>query len=692
MNKIKVSILVPTFNVESYLDECIQSLISQTLKEIEIVIVDDGSADKTTIIAQEYASSDSRIRVIQLPEHQGVSFARNICLTHAKGKYLTFVDSDDYISTDAIENLYKIAESTHTDIVLGNMLYLYPDGRKIIVGDKSSIFCSENKVISGQECLKDMLKSGLYVPMVCGNLYQTKFIIDKGLKFKGNFHEDEYFTPYALYYARLVSYYHQQFYFYRQRCGSIMHNTSIIQQRAEALSYISTLLTQFANSQICGIDAEIRILLRNQGRSLRQRSQNLYEETLVTSTRKTLLIFSEKSIASQYGVGTYIRQLVQCFNVNEWDIHVVTLHSSPDSDISFYLENMIAWYDFPIPTEQLSSNAPIHEERYFKGIFYYWASRIGDGRSVYCHFNFYSHHQLASMFKIRLGTHIIFTLHYTSWSFDLLGNRELLEHYLQQPENSVKDTFEKEKAFMEECCDCVIAIANHSYNMLHEIYGLPLDKLAYIPNGLKDDYVERTEAEIKKLRKKYHYTDNERIILFAGRLDRVKGIIELIESFKSIQEIIPETRLIIAGNGNFNKCMEVASPCWKYISFTGFISKEQLYELYAIADVGVVPSIHEEFGYVACEMMLNKLPIVVHDTTGLKEITDNGKYATTFYFDKTHKHTKLKDAILNALNNRNMSIELGREYVLNHYTIPLFHERITNIYRCMRKSCNIINN
>ena len=91
-------------------------------------------------------------------------------------------------------------------------------------------------------------------------------------------------------------------------------------------------------------------------------------------------------------------------------------------------------------------------------------------------------------------------------------------------------------------------------------------------------------------------------------------------------------------------------------------------------------------------MMLNKLPIVVHDTTGLKEITDNGKYATTFYFDKTNKHTKLKDAILNALNNRNMSIELGREYVLNHYTIPLFHERITNLYRCMRKSCNIINN
>ena len=85
MDKIKVSILVPAYNVEAYLDECLQSLLSQTLKEIEIVVVDDGSSDRTATIAEQYAASDSRIRVIRLPEHQGVSHARNACLAEAQG-------------------------------------------------------------------------------------------------------------------------------------------------------------------------------------------------------------------------------------------------------------------------------------------------------------------------------------------------------------------------------------------------------------------------------------------------------------------------------------------------------------------------------------------------------------------------------------------------------------------------------
>ena len=86
MDKIKVSILVPAYNVEAYLDECLQSLLSQTLKEIEIVVVDDGSSDRTATIAEQYAASDSRIGVIRLSEHQRVSHARNACMAEAQGE------------------------------------------------------------------------------------------------------------------------------------------------------------------------------------------------------------------------------------------------------------------------------------------------------------------------------------------------------------------------------------------------------------------------------------------------------------------------------------------------------------------------------------------------------------------------------------------------------------------------------
>ena len=92
INKIKVSILVPAYNVEAHLDECLQSLLSQTLKEIEMVVVDDGSTDQTATIAERYAATDPRIHVLRLPGHQGVSYARNVCLTQAQGEYLSFVN------------------------------------------------------------------------------------------------------------------------------------------------------------------------------------------------------------------------------------------------------------------------------------------------------------------------------------------------------------------------------------------------------------------------------------------------------------------------------------------------------------------------------------------------------------------------------------------------------------------------
>ena len=162
----------------------------------------------------------------------------------------------------------------------------------------------------------------------------------------------------------------------------------------------------------------------------------------------------------------------------------------------------------------------------------------------------------------------------------------------------------------------------------------------------------------------------------------VKGINELIKAFKETRKVYPNIRLIIAGSGGFTTCMEIASPDWKHITFIGFIPKKQLYELYVIADIGVVPSIHEEFGYVAAEMMLNKLPIVVNNTTGLREITDNGKYAMSFHFDKERNIASLKKILLRALNTTCTEKQLfeAQKRILNNYSHSLFGKRIKEIY------------
>lgn len=679
MDKIKVSILVPAYNVETYLDECLQSILSQTLKEIEIVVVDDGSTDQTVTIAEQYAASDHRIRIIRLANHQGVSHARNICLKEAQGEYLSFVDSDDSISSTAMEELYHRAKVSDADIVLGSMLYCYPDGRQIRIGDKSPVFHSDNEILSGQECFIRMQQNGCYVPMVCSNLYRSTFIKEHQLlHFEGEFHEDEYFTPFALYEAIRVTDLKNDFYQYRQRPESIMHSNENIRQRAESLYCISKVLETFCKEHCANMNNAFRETVEQYGEYLSSRAQNLYEQELSHSKRKCLFIFSQNSIASNYGVGTYINQLVQCFDLKEWDVHVITLHGTSPK-LEFVLKKEVAYYTFP--------NVPYaNEEKYEKSIFFYLASKIIDKRKIFCHFNFTGNKTLALLFKEHLLSVNILTFHFSDWSFDLQGDREWLERILANPigkkDIRLMKAFKKEKSFMENCCDCIIAIARHSYKMLNELYELPLKKLVFIPNGLADDHIEFTREERKVLRKKYGFAEKEKLILFVGRLDWVKGITELIKVFKEIRKVHPEAHLIIAGSGRFTTCMELASPDWKYISFVGFVPKIQLHELYSIADFGVVPSIHEEFGYVAAEMMLNKLPIVVNNTTGLQEITENGKYAMSFCLDKQRNILSLKEVLLRALNTAYTEKHLydARKRIIDNYSLSLFGKHMIDTY------------
>ena len=112
-----ISVIVPVYNVEEYIEKCLDSIINQTYKNLQIIIVDDGSPDNSGKICDEYAKKDNRITVLH-KENGGVSFARNIGLQNATGNWITFVDSDDWIENDYIEQLLKIAKQDNADVVL----------------------------------------------------------------------------------------------------------------------------------------------------------------------------------------------------------------------------------------------------------------------------------------------------------------------------------------------------------------------------------------------------------------------------------------------------------------------------------------------------------------------------------------------------------------------------------------------
>lgn len=152
MNTCRISIIVPVYNVEKYISHCLDSLVMQTLNDIEIILIDDGSSDSSGIICDEYAQKDLRIKVIH-QENMGVSESRNVALAVAKGEFVLFVDSDDWIEADMCEKLYTTAKEHSADFVFCAYFDELSDGTKI-----KAVFDEEKKVFNKEEIMERLLK------------------------------------------------------------------------------------------------------------------------------------------------------------------------------------------------------------------------------------------------------------------------------------------------------------------------------------------------------------------------------------------------------------------------------------------------------------------------------------------------------------------------------------------------------
>ena len=124
----KVSVIIPVYNVENYLRDCLNSVVNQTLKDIEIICINDGSTDKSREILQEFADKDSRIKIID-QENKGQAAARNIGIKLAKGEFIGFVDSDDWLAADFYEKLYDSAIKFNADIAAGSIKRCFASGK-----------------------------------------------------------------------------------------------------------------------------------------------------------------------------------------------------------------------------------------------------------------------------------------------------------------------------------------------------------------------------------------------------------------------------------------------------------------------------------------------------------------------------------------------------------------------------------
>ena len=219
-NRPKISVIIPVYNVSAYIEQCLLSIINQTFKELEIIVIDDCSQDDSFVKIQRIAQSDQRIRVFQNAVNQRAAESRNIGLRNAAGEYIGFVDSDDWIEPNFYEKLYLYAAENNADIAFGNVLRYYPDSRSHTIkwNYKSDRYIAE----SDQD--KDKTTFGI----ACNKIFRKTLLDTYKIWFPvGVTNEDIFFSTAASMLANKIVSDRTAVYCYRQeREGSVMYNSA----------------------------------------------------------------------------------------------------------------------------------------------------------------------------------------------------------------------------------------------------------------------------------------------------------------------------------------------------------------------------------------------------------------------------------------------------------------------------------
>ena len=260
-----ISIIVPVYNVEPYLDQCVRSIIEQTYTDLEIILVDDGSPDNCPAMCDAWAEKDRRIKVVH-KQNGGLSDARNAGMDIASGEYIGFVDSDDWLEPDILESALKQLVQANADIIAFGAIWEYSEKHEIPHPLEDNIYCGSEQILRAyfSECMT--------LTIVVNKLYR-KNILDEVRFLKGKLHEDEFFTYRVLAKANTVVVCKKIGYHYRQRENSIMgtqyhlRHLDVLEAMDEKLTFLEqefpSLLPQQRRAQMMTCLSHYRSILMN---------------------------------------------------------------------------------------------------------------------------------------------------------------------------------------------------------------------------------------------------------------------------------------------------------------------------------------------------------------------------------------------------------------------------------------------
>ena len=293
-NTPKVSVIIPVYNVQDYLAECLDSVINQTLRDIEIICVNDGSTDDSLRIAQEYAEKDSRIRVISQP-NGGLSAARNTGMRDARGEYIYFLDSDDYLLTNALEELYFRSRENELDILyFGAESFFESDELKEENKKLAAYYyrTATDGSVGSEAAMKLFLKDNSYRSSVPMQFFRRALLTENHLQFlEGILHEDELFTPLALCAAETVAVSDARYYQRRVRGDSIMTQPASVGRYNGRFTVAVRLLLASSEPER---SENARRFLYERAKVMYARAKEVYEQLTERDRKRVLTDFPEE--------------------------------------------------------------------------------------------------------------------------------------------------------------------------------------------------------------------------------------------------------------------------------------------------------------------------------------------------------------------------------------------------------------
>lgn len=348
-----------------------------------------------------------------------------------------------------------------------------------------------------------------------------------------------------------------------------------------------------------------------------------------------LYVINREGYGSQYGIGTYIKQIMlYCQKYSLFNCLTMVTLGEYVKDFEIQYQNDIRYLKFPFVDWEKN------EARCYRNIAYLIALHVNPKENNIFHFNYLQDNILLYELKKICGKSVfVLTLHYFRWSFTLRGNYSYFNSIISEDckkrnklETSIFKEFEDDRSFFG-AVNKVICLSSFTKRILKKNYLVDANRIVFLPNVLEDEAVQLSKEKRKTLKKELGFEGDNQIILYVGRLESTKGLEYLIRAFRIVLKTFPQLHLVIVGDGDYNRYLRECIGIWRKIIFTGRLSKKQLYELYQITDMGVLPSFHEQCSYVGIEMLMHGIPLITTDALGIMEMTKDVAIQVPIYIN-----------------------------------------------------------